>query len=248
MDIGFLTEAFFILLSGVPLTLQLAGISVVTGMMLALLVALMRQSGIQIFNGFARGFVAVFRGTPLLVQLFLIYYGLGQFRPDLEAMGLWQFFREPFWCASLALALNTAAYGSEVIRGGLMAVPFGQLEAARACGMSGVLLFRRIVFPIALRQALPAYGNEIILVVKATSLASTVTMMEITGIAHKLIAETFQAVPVFMAAGAIYLLINFLLTRAIQALEWWLSPHLRSVAVAMPAVELSVNTSAERPS
>jgi octopine/nopaline transport system permease protein len=161
------------------------------------------------------------------VQIFLIYYGLGQFRPTLEWLGLWTFLREPYWCAILALTLNTAAYSGEIIRGGLQAVPANQVEAARACGMSRSLLFRRIVFPIALRQALPAYGNEIILMVKATSLASIITMMELTGIAHKLISQTFRAVEIFVVAGAIYLLLNFAVTRVIMALEWWLSPHLR---------------------
>lgn len=248
MDIGFLTEAFFTLLPGVPLTLALAAISIATGMMLALLLAVMRQPEIALLDAFARWFVAAFRGTPLLVQLFLIYYGLGQFRIELQVLGLWPFFREPFWCAILALTLNTAAYGSEIVRGGLLSVPFGQMDAARASGMSGLLLFRRIVFPIAVRQALPAYGNEIILVVKATSLASTITMMEITGIAHKLIAETFQAVPVFMAAGAIYLAINFILTRAVQAMEWWLSPHRRDAVLPEPGLRLSVNIEAEKSS
>jgi octopine/nopaline transport system permease protein len=200
---------------------------VALGAVVALALALMRMSGVPPLDWFARSYVFVFRGTPLLVQIFLIYYGLGQFRPTLQAWGLWVFFREPYWCALLALTLNTAAYASEIIRGGLQAVPYNQVEAARACGMSGFLLFRRIVFPIAVRQALPAYGNEIILMVKATSLASIVTMMEVTGIAHKLISQTFRAVEIFIVAGAIYLVLNFLVTRVIAALEYWLSPHLR---------------------
>jgi octopine/nopaline transport system permease protein len=114
-------------------------------------------------------------------------------------------------------------------------VPFGQVEAAKACGMSRSLLYRRIVLPIALRQALPGYGNEIILMVKATALASTITMMEVTGLAHKLISQSFRAIEVFICAGAIYLILNFLVTRAIQALEWWLSPHLRDRPVSSRA-------------
>jgi octopine/nopaline transport system permease protein len=187
----------------------------------------MRMSGVAALDWLARGYVFVFRGTPLLVQVFLIYYGLGQFRPALQELGVWWFFREPYWCALTALTLNTAAYASEIIRGGLQAVPHGQVEAARACGMSRATLFRRIVFPIAVRQALPGYGNEVVLMVKATSLASIITMMEVTGIAHKLISQTFRAVEIFICAGAIYLILNFLVTRAIMALEWWLSPHLR---------------------
>ena len=176
----------------------------------------------------------VFRGTPLLVQLFLIYFGLGQFRPALQEFGLWTVLREPYWCALAALALNTAAYSSEILRGGLLAVPPAQVEAARACGMSGLRLFRRIVGPIALRQALPAYGNEVVLMVKATSLASTVTLMEVTGIAHQLIAQTYRAVEVFVCAGAIYLALNAAVTYAIRALEHRLSPHRRAAPARRP--------------
>jgi octopine/nopaline transport system permease protein len=116
-------------------------------------------------------------------------------------------------------------------------VPHGQVEAAKAAGMSGFLLFRRIVFPVAARQALPGYGNEIILMVKATSLASIITMMEVTGIAHKLISQTFRAIEIFICAGAIYLILNFLVTRAIMAIEWWLSPHLRDAPTPAPRLE-----------
>src|SRR5215212_1972976 len=233
MDLAFMAETFVRLLDGLPLTLQLAFTSVALGAAMAMLLALMRMSRIAPLDWFARAYVFVFRGTPLLVQIFLIYYGLGQFRPALQEWGLWGFFREPYWCAVLALTLNTAAYASEIMRGGLQAVPANQVEAARACGMSGFLLFRRIVFPIAVRQALPAYGNEVILMVKATSLASIITMMEVTGIAQKLISQNFRAVEIFIVAGAIYLALNFIVTRVIYAIEWWLSPHLRRA----PAVE-----------
>jgi octopine/nopaline transport system permease protein len=236
MDFAFMGQAFMTLIAGIPLTLQLAASSVALGAVLALLLAAMRQSGILPLDWFARAYVFVFRGTPLLVQIFLIYYGLGQFRPTLQEWGLWTFFREPYWCALTALTLNTAAYASEIIRGGLQSVPHGQVEAARACGMPRGLLFRRIVFPIAVRQALPGYSNEIILMVKATSLASIITMMEVTGLAHKLISQTFRAIEVFVVAGAIYLLINFAVTRIVMAVEHWLSPHLRPppTPVAIP--------------
>lgn len=237
MDLAFMYETFLRLLEGLPLTLNLTFTSVALGAIVAMLVALMRMSGVAVLDWTARSYVFVFRGTPLLVQIFLIYYGLGQFRPTLQEWGLWGFFREPYWCAILALTLNTGAYASEIIRGGLQSVPHGQVEAARACGMSRLLLFRRIVFPIAVRQALPAYGNEIILMVKATSLASIITMMELTGIAQKLIAQTFRAIEIFIVAGAIYLFLNFIVSRAIQAIEWWLSPHLRQPARIEPRLE-----------
>jgi len=229
VEIGFLVETTRRLLSGVPLMLQLWVLSVAIGAILAVAVALLRLSGVKPLEWLASFYVFVFRGTPLLVQMFLIYYGLSQF-PEISQSFLWAFLREPYWCAIIAFILNTAAYGSEIVRGGLLAVPFGEVEAARAFGMSGLLLFRRVIFPIALRQALPAYGNEIILMIKATSLASIITLMEVTGIAQRLISETFRAVEVFICAGAIYLVINFIISRAVAWLEHLLSPHLRDIA------------------
>ena len=227
MDIAFLTDSFLQLLSGLPLTLELTAVAFVIGAVLALLLAMLRQAPLLPLRVVAQAFVFVMRGTPLLVQIFLIYYGLGQFRPFLQDIGLWSVFREPYWCAILALALNSAAYGSEILRGALGSVPPNQIEAARACGMSGILLYRRIVLPIALRQAIPSYGNELVLMVKATSLASIITMMDVTGIAARLIAESYRPVEVFIAAGVIYLAINLTLTGAVSALDWRLSPHLR---------------------
>lgn len=214
------------LLGGLALTLQLVVLSLLFGFFVAIATASLRLSPYRALSALASGYVFVFRGTPLLVQIFLIYYGLGQFEVIRESF-LWAFFREPFWCAILALTLNTGAYTSEIIRGGIQSVPWGQLEAARAVGMSGFLLFRRIIFPIAIRQALPAYGNEIILMVKSTSLASTITLMEVTGIARSIIAQTFAPVEIFIVAGAIYLAINFVIIQGLRHLEWRLSPHLR---------------------
>ncbi len=232
MDPVFLAESFQRLLGGIPLTLKLAASSVGLGFLMAVLLAFMLRARLRPLAWIADTFVFVFRGTPLLVQVFLIYYGLGQFRPALQDWGLWGFFREPYYCALLALTLNTAAYGAEIVRGGLQSVPAAQIEAARAFGMSGVTLFRRIVAPIALRQALPAYGNEIILMIKATSLASTITLMDITGLAHKLISESFRAVEVFLCAGAIYLAINFIITRLISLAERSIAPDLQQSEVA----------------
>jgi octopine/nopaline transport system permease protein len=226
MDLAFLRETILLLLSGVPLTLQLAAFSVAAGAVLAVLLALMRLSGNPLLDSPARSYVFVFRGTPLLVQIFLIYYGLGQF-PEIRDSFAWPFLRQPYWCALLALTLNTAAYSSEIIRGGILSVPFGQIEAARACGMSRALIFRRITVPQGLRVALPAYGNEIILMTRSTALASVITLMEVTGIASKIIAETFRPVEVFICAGAIYLSLNFAISRGIAFLERRLSPQTR---------------------
>jgi octopine/nopaline transport system permease protein len=214
------------LLGGVPETLTLVGASLVLGFALAVAVAQMRLTGSRLLSSTAYAYVYVFRSTPLLVQIFLIYYGSGQFRGFLQDVGLWTWFREPHFCAILALTLNTGAYTSEIIRGGVLAVPFGEIEAGRAVGMSRWTLYRRIIFPVAIRQALPAYGNEIILMVKASSLASTITLLEVTGIAKKIIAATFSPVEVFVIAGAIYLTLNFVVTRAVALAERKLSPHL----------------------
>ena len=235
MDFDFLKETVLLLLSGVPLLLQLSFFSIAAGALFAVLLALMRLSGNPVLDYAARSYVFVFRGTPLLVQIFLIYYGLGQF-PEIRQSFLWPFLREPYWCALLALTLNTAAYSSEIIRGGILSVPFGQIEAARACGMSRGLIFRRIIVPQGLIVALPAYGNEIILMTRSTALASTITLMEVTGIASKLISETFRAVEVFICAGAIYLILNFAISRAIALVERRLSPqfHAPALAAAVP--------------
>ena len=232
VDFQFLMESFDALLRGVPLTIQLTLLSVTTGAVLAMALALMRVSGKWWLNGPACVYVFVFRGTPLLVQLYIIYYGLSQF-PLLRHSVLWPFLREAYWCSALALALNTAAYSAEIIRGGLLSVPLGQVEAARSCGMSGILLFRRIIMPLALRQMLPGYSNEIILMVKSTALASTVTLLEITGIAAKLISESYRPIEVFVCAGAIYLAINFAVSRLFAWLERAMSPERRSVPLAV---------------
>jgi octopine/nopaline transport system permease protein len=193
---------------------------------LAIGLALLRLSNNTFLSFFAKTYVFYFRGTPLLVQIFLIYYGIAQFEIIRETF-VWSFFKEAYWCGILALTLNTCAYSSEIIRGGIQSVAFGQIESAKSVGMSRFLLYRRIILPIAFRQALPAYGNEIILMVKATSLVSTITLMEVTGIARLIIAKTFSPVEIFIVAGLIYLTINFIITRLVNFCEVKLTPYLR---------------------
>ncbi|OJU90713.1 MAG: ABC transporter permease [Shinella sp. 65-6] len=225
IDPGFFVSIVPALLAGLPLTLQLAGTSLALGFVLAVALALAQLGEHRAVVWPIRAFVAVFRGTPLLIQIFLVYYGFGQFRPELQAVGLWWLLREPYWCAIFALTLNTAAYGSEILRGAIRGVPRGLVEAASAFGMSRLLTLRLVVLPLAFRQAIPSYGNEIILMVKGTSLASIITLMEVTGIAQGLISQTYRAVEVFAAAGAIYLALNFTIIRALNALEHWLTPY-----------------------
>ena len=226
MNFELMIETFPKLLSGLNLTIQLVTISLFLGFCLAIGLALLRLSNNTFLSFFAKTYVFYFRGTPLLVQIFLIYYGIAQFEIIRESF-VWSFFKEAYWCGILALTLNTCAYSSEIIRGGILSVPFGQIESAKSVGMSRFLLYRRIILPIAFRQALPAYGNEMILMVKATSLVSTITLMEVTGIARLIIAKTFSPVEIFIMAGLIYLTINFIVTRLVNFCEIKLTPYLR---------------------
>ncbi|MEQ8333477.1 ABC transporter permease [Nisaea sp.] len=229
MDFELMAEAFPKILDGLPVTMALAASSLFLGFFLAIVIALLRTSRFRPLAGFAYSFVYVFRGTPLLVQIFLIYYGSGQFEVVRESFA-WPILREAWWCAILALTLNTGAYTSEIIRGGIQAVPFGQIEAAKACGMNAVMRFRRVVFPQAIRQALPAYGNEIILMIKSTSLASTITLLEMTGIARKLISQTYKPLEIFLIAAVFYLTLVFVVTRVVAFIEYRLNPERRDVA------------------
>lgn len=213
------------LFSGLWVTMALTGLSVAIGFNLGLGLALMRMSDRAWVAGIAKVYSTAFRGTPLLVQIFLLYYGFGQLTFIQHSPTLWWLFSEGSRCAVLALALNTAAYTSEILRGGLMAVPTGLSEAAQATGMSRILAFRRIVFPLAIRQALPAYGNELILVVKGTSLASTITVLDLTGQAKRLMSQTYAIFEVFALAGAVYLLLNLTLTGLLRLLERRLMRH-----------------------
>ncbi len=233
MDFALMISRAPEILAGIPITLGLVSLSLLFGGIAAIGFATMRMSSNPVLSGFAYGYVFVFRGTPLLVQIFLIYYGVGQFEAVRESFA-WPILRDAYWCAIIALAMNTAAYTSEIIRGGIQSVPHGSVEAARACGMSTLMTYWRIILPAAFRQALPAYGNEVILMVKASSLASTVTIMEITGIARAIISRTFAPFEIFIVAGIIYLGLNFLVTRLIKYAEWRLTPYLRDRPAAAP--------------
>lgn len=216
-EADFLLHTMRRLLGGVPLTVSLSALSVAVGFVLAVLLTILRRTFL-VGRWFVQGYVFVLRGSPLLVQLFLIYYGLSQF-PEVRRSALWPFLREPYWCAILAFSLNTAAYASEIMRGGLDAVPRGAIEAGRALGLSRWQLYRTVVLPLATRLALPSYGNEVVIMVKATALASIVTLMDVTGIAAEIIADTFRAFEVFACAGAIYLILTALIGAATSAAE-----------------------------
>ncbi|MCZ7467310.1 ABC transporter permease [Rhizobium rhizogenes] len=225
MDIEFWETSLPFLLRGLSTTAAITVISVAIGFNLGLGLALMRLSENRFVSGFAKYYSMVFRGTPLLVQLFLFYYGLGQLGFIKNNAITWWIVSDGTRCAVMAMALNTAAYTSEILRGGLLSVPVGLKEAAKATGMSPFLRFRRIEFPLVIRQALPAYGNELILVVKGTSLASTITVLEITGYAKRLMSQTFAIFEVFALAGAIYLVINLTLVMLIRVAERHMMRH-----------------------
>tara|TARA_B100000315_G_scaffold251016_1_gene284960 strand:+ start:1783 stop:2460 length:678 start_codon:yes stop_codon:yes gene_type:complete len=214
------------LLEGAVVTLQLVSLSLILGMILALPLALCRVSRQPLLWMPVYGYIFYFRGTPLLVQIFLTYYGLGQFEAVRESF-LWPVLREAYWCAIIAFTMNTAAYTAEILRGGILAVPAGEIEAARAVGMSRWLLYRRIILPRAIRMALPAYSNEVILMLKASALASTITLLDLTGVARIIVARSFAPYELFLTAGVIYLLMTFAVTRAFKQAEYRLSPHLR---------------------
>ena len=217
------------LLGGLAVTLELTVLSLILGMVLALPLAALRTARSPILWMPAYGYITFFRGTPLLVQIFLIYYGTGQFE-WIRTTPLWPILREAYWCAILAFSLNTAAYTAEILRGAIQAVPRGEIEAGLALGMSRWHVFRLISLPRAFRLALPAYGNEIILVIKSSSLASTITLLDITGVARTLVAHTYAPYEVFLVAGALYLIVVLATTRLLAILERWL----RIDAVATP--------------
>ncbi len=232
MDPDFVVHTFWRLIGALPVTLEVWALSVIFGGLIAIGVTWMRASEIMPLQLFARAYIFVFRGAPLLVQLFAIYYGLASF-PAVRASLFWPLLRDAFFCATFAMALNTAAYQSEIFRGALAAVPRGQIEAARACGMSGLTLFRRVILPIAVRQALPAYSNEVIAMTKATALVSLVTLWDVMSVALKIRNDTLVTYTPLIVAGAIYFVMNWLIARAFAAIEHWLSPHLRARPMLM---------------
>ncbi len=222
------------LLKATLLSLELVGLSMLTGMAVAVPLALMRVSRKPWLRGPAYSYIFFFRGTPLMVQIFLVYYGLSQF-PAIRESGLWTILKEPYWCAIIAFTLNTSAYTGEILRGAIQSVPWGQIEAGLALGMPRFLLFRRVVGPQAARLALPGYSNEVILLLKSSSLASTVTLLELTGLTRNIIAVTFKPIELFLLAGCIYLAVTFVLSRAFMLLEYRFSGHLRALRTVLPA-------------
>ena len=218
MDLELMINSLPKLLNAAVITLKLLSVSLIIGLFIGLLFAILRISKNVFINRFAYGYSYVFRGTPLLVQIFIIYFGLGQIE-YLRSTVLWVILKEPYWCAIIAFALNTGAYTSEILRSAFQTIKPGIIEAGKSLGISNKVIFYKIQIPIAIRQSLPAYGNEIILMMKGTSLASTVTIMDLTGVAKYIISTTFKPIEVFIVAGGIYLFMTFIIHNVIKFLE-----------------------------
>ena len=206
------------LLRATKLTIELTLLSLFFGIFVGSFFAAIRTSKYKILYYISYYYSYILRGTPLLVQIFIIYFGLGQVEWIRESF-LWIFLKEPYSCAILAFTLNTGAYSSEIFRAAFETINKGILEAAKGLGISKIHTFFKIKLPIAIKQSLPAYGNEMILMLKGTSLASTVTLMDLTGVAKHIISTTFRPVEVFIVAGTIYLLMTFIIHNFIKIME-----------------------------
>ena len=218
MDLDFAVEHLPRLLKAAKLTIELTLLSLFFGIFVGVFFAVLRISNSKVLYYISYYYSYIFRGTPLLVQIFIIYFGLAQLEWIRESF-LWVFLKEPYSCAILAFTLNTGAYSSEIFRSAFETISKGIVEAAKGLGLNKINTFFKIKLPIAIRQSLPAYGNEMILMLKGTSLASTVTLLDLTGVAKHIISTTFRPVEVFIVDGSIYLLMTFVIHNLIKYLE-----------------------------
>lgn len=223
-DLALIVDALPKMLMGIGLTFQLLILSAVLGLALATVLMLMRISGKWYLSWPAQVYIYVFRGTPILVQIFIVYYGFPQFEFIRDSI-FWPIFRDPFGCAIVALTLNTGAYVSEILRGGVLGVDRGVLEAGEALGLSKSQRFIYLTTPIATRLALPAYGNDIISLLKSTALASTITLMDMTGIARTIVAQTYAPYEVFISLAIVYMILTFFIQRLMARIERYLGRY-----------------------
>jgi octopine/nopaline transport system permease protein len=223
-DLSLIVESVPMMLAGIGITLKLLVFSGLLGLMLAICLLLMRISGKWYLNIPAQIYIYIFRGTPILVQIFIIYYGLPQFDAIRESI-FWPILREPTGCAILALTLNTGAYVSEILRGGVLGVGKGLMEAGSALGLSSRQKFIYITAPIATRLALPAYSNDVISLLKSTALASTITIADMTGIARTIVADTYAPYEIYMSLAVIYMIFTFGIQKLFGAIERYLGRY-----------------------
>nr|WP_298166013.1 ABC transporter permease [uncultured Pseudomonas sp.] len=217
-DYNMIWENLPLYFGGVLVTLKILLLALTFGLALAIPLGLMRVSKSPLVNFPAWLYTYVIRGTPMLVQLFLIYYGLAQFEAVRESF-MWPYLSSATFCAVLAFAINTSAYSAEILAGSLKSTPHGEIEAAKAMGMSRLKLYRRILLPSALRRALPQYSNEVIMMLHTTSLASIVTLIDITGAARTVSSRFYMPFEAFITAGAFYLVLTFILVRLFKLAE-----------------------------
>lgn len=213
-------------LSGIWVTASLVLVSVTAGAALSLPIAFARMSKNRLLNAVSFAYVYIFRGTPLLAQLYLLYYGVGSFKPQLETVGLWWFFRDAWYCGFLSLTLNTAAYQAEILRGAIESVPRGQREGAKSLGIPDIIAFRKIILPQALIVALRPYGNEIILMIKGSAVVAVVTVLDIMGQTRYTFSRTFDY-QAYLWAAIFYLMIVETLRHVWAYLERRLTRHLK---------------------
>ena len=218
MDLDLIINSFPKLIIATLTTIKLLSASLIIGLIIGLLFAILRINKNKILNKLSYAYSYIFRGTPLLVQIFIIYYGFGQIEYIRNSF-LWIILKEPYWCAIIAFSLNTGAYTSEILRSAFETIKPEVIEAGKSLGIKNKIIFFKIQIPLAIRQSLPAYGNEVILMLKGTSLASTVTLMDITGVAKYIISTTFKPIEVFVVAGTIYLFMTFIIHNIIKFLE-----------------------------
>lgn len=227
------------LLAGLQITVEVVAISCAIGFVLSYPIARMRLARHPVPRAISLAYVTFFRGTPLLCQLYLVYYGAGEIRPFLTSVGLWWFFRDAFYCCIFTFALNTGAYQGEIIRGALIAVPRGQIEAARALGLSPYRVARHVVWPQALLVALRPLGNELISIVKASALAAIVTLLDLMGQTRFIFARTFDF-SIYLYAALIYLAMTAAISRVWSLAERRLTRHLgradMPMATEMPPI------------
>lgn len=217
-DLALVFQSLPQIIEGAGLTIQLHLISLALGTVLAVGLALMRIAPNPLLSWPALIYIYVFRGTPLLVQVAIVYYGLAQFELVRNSF-LWPILREPFWCAILAFTLNVAAYTAEILRGGIQGVDRGLHEAARALGIKPRHRFAYITIPIAVRLSIPAYGNEMISLLKGTALVSMITMYDITGVARTIVSRTFAPYEIFISAAIVYLALTWIIQQGVKLAE-----------------------------
>ena len=227
MDLAVIIDNLPQYLQGLWVTLQLLVIALVLGLIIAVPVGMMRASRNPLIWGLPWLFIYFFRGTPLLVQVFMLYHGMAQFDAVRESELLWPIFKEAYWCAAIGFCLNTGAYTAEIVRGAIEQTPYGEGEAARACGMSPSTIQRRIVLPGAARRALPAYGNEVIFMLHGTAVAGVITVIDLFGAARIVNSRHFVPFESFLTAGLFYLCLTFLIVFAFKVWEKRWHAHLR---------------------